>query len=48
MIIEKVTIQGGNEILYLAQLIERDIVQLEANLKQRQEFLKKFKDKPKT
>ncbi len=42
---EKVTISYPSEILYVTQLIERDIAQIEQTLKQRQEFLRKFKEK---
>lgn len=42
---DRITLTNPNEIQYVAQLIERDIAQIENTLKQRQEFLRKFKDK---
>jgi len=42
---DKVSLNNPMEIMYVAQLIERDIAQIEITLKQRQEFLQKFKDR---
>ena len=42
---DRVTITSPIEIQYLANLIEANITQIEVTLKQRQEFLMKFKDR---
>ncbi len=42
---DRVTLTNPAEILYIAQLIERDIQQIETHLKSRQEMLEKFKDR---
>lgn len=42
---ERLTLSNPSEILYITQLVERDIAQIEQTLKQRQEFLRKFKER---